>query len=233
MGKAGSRYVGLLATAGAFGYLLGMRIGGPLLGFSFALVLPLLPRALVAGRAQAERRKFGEQLPQLLELLASGMAAGMSFQQAVKFCRNELKEPALTEITKLVVRLELGWTVDNALESLDRESDEEGLHLALEGLILQRRFGGNAVRMLKEISSLLRERVELEREVRAISTQGRLSGVVIGALVPASAAFLLAFNPRYIDILFETLIGQALIVLAIILQLAGWAIISRMMRIRV
>jgi tight adherence protein B len=233
LGTAGSRYLVLLAAAGTCGCLLGMRIGGPLLGFSFALVLPLLPRTLVANRAQAERRRFGEQLPQLLELLSSGMAAGMSLQQAVKFSRDELKEPARTDITKLIVRLELGWTVDRALESLARERNEEGLHLAVEGMILQRQFGGNVVSMLKEIGGLLRERLELEQEVRAISSQGRLSGIVIGALVPASAAFLLAFNPRYIDILFETLVGQALIVLTIILQLAGWAVISRMMAIRV
>jgi tight adherence protein B len=99
-------------------------------------------------------------------------------------------------------------------------------------LILQRKFGGDMVQMLGETSALLRERLELEREVRAITTQGRLSGIVIAALVPVSAGFLLAFNPRYIDVLFDNLLGQGLVILALALQLIGWAIISRLVRIR-
>ena len=86
--------------------------------------------------------------------------------------------------------------------------------------------------MLEESADLLRGRVELEREVRAVTTQGRLTGTVIAALVPVSAGILLAFNPRYIDVLFDTLIGQSLVVVAFVLQLVGWAIISRMVRIR-
>jgi tight adherence protein B len=86
--------------------------------------------------------------------------------------------------------------------------------------------------MLEESADLLRGRVELEREVRAVTTQGRLTGSVIAALVPVSAGILLAFNPRYIDVLFDTLIGQLLVVVAFVLQLVGWAIISRMVRIR-
>jgi len=86
--------------------------------------------------------------------------------------------------------------------------------------------------MLEESADLLRGRVELEREVRAVTTQGRLTGTVIAALVPVSAGILLAFNPRYIDVLFDTLIGQLLVVVAFVLQLVGWAIISRMVRIR-
>lgn len=232
LGSFASRYLFMLILTGLGGYVLGMRIGGPLLGISFALVAPLLPRTLVAGRAQAQRRRFSEQLPQLLELVASGMAAGMSFQQSVEFSRGELLEPIRAEINRLSARLALGWPVDAALESLDRDRDEEGLRLVVEGLILQRQFGGDMVRMLEEISDLLRERVELEGEIRAVSTQGRLSGAVIAALVPASAAFLLAFNPRYIDILFDTFIGQVLVVVTIVLQLAGWAVISRLVRIR-
>ena len=88
------------------------------------------------------------------------------------------------------------------------------------------------IRMLEETANLLRGRIELDREVRAVTAQGRLSGFVIAALVPVSAGILLAFNPRYIDVLFDTLIGQMLVVVALALQLLGWAIISRLLRIR-
>jgi tight adherence protein B len=70
-----------------------------------------------------------------------------------------------------------------------------------------------------------------KREVRAVTAQGRLSGWVVGGLVPASAVILLLSNPRYIDVLFNTLPGQALLVLALLLQLVGWLIISRLVQL--
>jgi tight adherence protein B len=93
-------------------------------------------------------------------------------------------------------------------------------------------MGGNLVSILRNTASLARERSELEREVKAVTAQGRLSGWVIGALVPISAGLLLATNPRYIDILFNTIIGQALLVVALGLQLIGWLVISRLIRVR-
>jgi len=227
-----SRYVVLLLGAASTGLLVGMRIGGLLLGLPFALVLSILLRALVSERAQAARRTFSDQLPRLLDLIASGMAAGMSFQGSVAFCLGELPDPANQLATRLSARLALGWPVEEVFSRLDHDYEDEGLHLAIEGIVLQRQFGGDMVRMLQEVSDLLRERIELEREVRAVSTQGRLSGLVIAALVPASAAFLLTFNPGYIDILFETVPGQILVILTMALQLAGWAVISRLVRIR-
>jgi tight adherence protein B len=82
------------------------------------------------------------------------------------------------------------------------------------------------------VATLLRDRLELQREVRSVTAQGRLSGWVIGALVPVSAGILLTFNPQYIKILFDTLIGQLVLVTVILLQIIGWVLISRLIRIR-
>jgi tight adherence protein B len=195
-------------------------------------VLPLLPRALVAGRAQAGRRQFGEQLPAALDTLAAGLAAGLSFHGALDFANEELPEPIAGAFRHLSRRISLGHPVEAALRDLHAQRGDEGLALVVEGIALQRRFGGDMVRMLNELADLLRARLELEREVRAVTTQGRLSGYIIGGLVPVSAGMLLILNPRYVDVLFDTLIGQALVVIALLLQLAGWIIISRMIRFR-
>ncbi len=104
--------------------------------------------------------------------------------------------------------------------------------LAVEGILLQRQYGGDLVRLLGETADLLRMRLELEREVRAVTSQARLSGAVVAGLVPVSASLLLVTNPTYIDVLFETLPGQILLVVALILQLSGWAVLSRLVRIR-
>jgi tight adherence protein B len=227
-----SRYLLLILGIAVAGLFLGYRIGGLLLGMALGIILPFLIRALVRGRAQAYRRRFGEQLPQALDSISSGFSAGLSFEQALRFAQDDLPLPIKEAITTLSRRISLGYPVDEALRMLITEYPDDSLALALDGIILQRQFGGNLVRMLEQTANLLRDRIELDREVRAVTTQGRLSGFVIAALVPVSAGILLAFNPAYIDVLFDTLLGQILVVVALAMQFIGWAIISRLVKIR-
>ena len=227
-----SRYLLLLFATALAGGFLGDRIGGILLGIVLAFIMPVLISALIRSRAQALRRQFGEQLPQALDSIASGLSAGLSLEQAIRFAEEDLPSPIKETFTKLSRRISLGYLIDESFGRLLQEHPDESLALVLDGIILQRQFGGDMVRMLEETANLLRGRIELDREVRGVTAQGRLSGFVIAALVPVSAGILLAFNPRYIDVLFDTLIGQMLVVVALALQLLGWAIISRLLRIR-
>ena len=231
LGSMASRPILLLILAGMLGWMSGSRIAGPLFGLALALVLPLAPRAWIAGRADAARRRFGEQLPLVMDSLASGLSAGLSFQQAAAYAAEELPRPASSALKTLSNRLALGFPVEEALTSLLDLYPEESLGMVVDGINLQRQFGGDLVRMLSETGARLRERVELEQEVRAVSAQGRLSGWVLAGLVPVSAGMLLLSNPRYIDILFDTWVGQSLLVFSLLLQLAGWAVISRLVRI--
>jgi tight adherence protein B len=232
LGKKPSRYLVLLLLAALGGGLLGARIGGPVLGIALGLAAPVLPWQWVARRAEAGRRAFGEQLPHALDVLASGLAAGLSFQQAVEYTATETPAPVSAALRRLAGWMTLGHSTEDSMRHLLDTVPEESLALAIEGIELQRQVGGDLVSMLESTAGLLRERVELEREVRAVTAQGRLSGVVIAGLVPVSAGILLSANPRYIDVLFDSLIGQLLLAFAVALQLAGWAVISRLMRVR-
>jgi tight adherence protein B len=232
LGARPSRYLLLLAAAAIIGGLAGERIGGPVLSAALAIAAPILPWQWVARRAETGRRAFGEQLPHTLDVLAGGLAAGLSFQQAVEYAVAETPAPVSGALAKLARWMALGHSTEESLRHLLEAVPEESLALAIEGIELQRRVGGDLVSMLEGTADLLRERVELEREVRAVTAQGRLSGAVIAALVPVSAGILLSANPRYIDVLFDSLIGQLLLAFAVALQLAGWAVISRLMRVR-
>lgn len=231
MGGKASRYILLVLAATLVGWWSGVRIAGPVFGIALAAVFPLAVVRLVSARAAAARSRFSEQLPGALDALAAGLGAGLSLPQAVDFARGELGEPVAPVFHRLHRRLMLGWSLDAALADLLDQYGEEGMELVVEGIRLQRQFGGDLVRMLEDAATLLRDREELEREVRAVTSQGRLSGWVIAGLVPVSAGILLMTNPRYIDVLFETLIGQILMVLVLVLQLIGWAAISRLVRI--
>lgn len=229
-GDRASRYLLLLGSALVVGALVGYALAGPLLGLAFGLTLPLAPGSWVRRRAIAAERRFDELLPEALDAIASGLAAGLAFEGAVGYAATELPKPVAARLAQLARRLSLGIPVDEALDRLLEEQPGDQLALIVEAIQLQRRLGGNLIELLKEMAGLIRERIELAKEVRAVSAQGRLSGSVIAGLVPVSAGILLLFNPRYIDVLFETLLGQVLLVISLLLLLAGWAVMSMLIR---
>ena len=231
LGGKPSRGLLLIVGVSLAGWLFGARIAGPVLASAFLLVAPVAPMSAIRSMAESTRRRYDDQLPMALDAMAAGLSAGLSFPQAVHFSAGELPEPMSGVMARISRRLQLGVPVEKALQALPEARLGEMMVLAVEGIALQRQFGGDLIRMLNETADLLRERLELDREVRAVSSQGRLSGAVVAALVPVSAGLLLATNPAYIDVLFDTLIGQVLLVAAILLQLAGWGVLSRLVRI--
>ena len=232
IGKFGSRYLLLLITLSAVGWFAGYRSGGVILSTALAFLFPFIMTALVRARAARKSQRFQEQLPQALDGIASGLSAGLSFHQAIAYTAHRLPAPANTVFYWIKVRLELGYSVEETLSTIRFHEQDEAFSLLIEGVLLQRQFGGDLIQMLQETASLIRERNELEREARSVTAQGRLSGIVIAGLVPVSAGLLLLFNPQYIDVLFNSTVGQVFIVAALALLLVGWSVISRLIRIR-
>jgi tight adherence protein B len=230
--SAPTRYLLLIVGAAASGWLVGARIAGPVLALGLAAAAPLAPINWVNARRVSQQRQIDDQIPVALDALAAGLAAGLSLGQAIEFASGELPEPLSAVFSRMDLRLKLGMPIDDALDVLVRFRPVEVMLMAVEGIQLQRQYGGDLVRMLGETSSLLRDRLELDREVRAVASQGRLSGTVVAGLVPVSAGLLLLTNPGYIDVLFDTLPGQILLVVALLLQLIGWAILGRLLRIQ-
>ncbi len=232
LGDKASRYLLLILAAAIAGAMLGARMGGPILGAAIGLAAPILPWQAITRRAHAHQLAFGEQLPHALDVLGSGLSAGLSFQQAVEYTAAETSVPVSRAFARLARWMALGHSADESLRHVLATIPEESLALAAEGIELQRQVGGDLVGMLAGCAGQLRERVELEREVRAVTAQRRLSGIVIAGLVPVSAGILLTANPRYVDVLFDSLAGQVLLALALGLLLVGWVVISRLMRVR-
>lgn len=229
---SGGRYLLLALAFSALGWLIGAALGALLLAAALAVLFPIAPRSWVGARAATRRNAFKEQLPAVLDLVASGLAAGLSLPQAIAHAAEEATDPSARSWGRLSFRVHLGQTMEHGLKQLYLEQPDPAMALLVDGLSLQRRFGGDMIQMLQETAALLRERLELEREVHAVTAQARLSGAVVAALAPVSAGLLFLSNPQYAEVLFHTLWGQGLLVLALFLQLTGWALISRLIEIR-
>ncbi len=213
------------------GYLLGfLSTHSMLLGFFGAFLSLIALAVLTFSRARLHRRRFSDQFPDVLDRLADSLQAGFSLPQAIDFVIPNLFEPSASEMAQVSAQIALGFSVDNALSELYERRPSEDVRLLVEGLTLQRQVGGDMPAMMREMASFVRGRVELENEVRTLTSQGRLSAIVIALLVPVSIGVLSMF-PGYTDVLFQTTAGNLVLIVAGILELIGAAIVARLVRI--
>lgn len=196
-----------------------------------ALILSLgLLRWWVEYQARQQRRRFHDQLPEALDRLADALQAGFSFPQALEFIRPNMAEPIRSELERILVHVRLGRPLEDAFEELYKRYPSSEMHILVKGLNLQRRAGGNLVELLRKIASMVRERIELEREVQALTAQGRLSAWIIVMLIPVSL-LILRFFPTYHQILWNTPMGNLVLVVVALLQVAGFLVIRRILRV--
>lgn len=221
--------IGIISSGSLAGYFLTGRV--LLSGFiTFLLLVGFF--TLTYSRARMQRQQFQDQFPSVLDRLADSLQAGFSLPQAIEFVIPNLSQPSASEMAQISGQIRIGFTVDQALEELYQRRPSEDVRLLVEGLTLQRQVGGNMTAMMREMADMVRKRVELKNEVRTMTAQGRLSAIVIALLVPVSLGLLSMFQ-GYTDVLFNTTVGNLVLITAGILELIGGAIVIRLIRIEV
>jgi tight adherence protein B len=105
------------------------------------------------------------------------------------------------------------------------------LDLMITAVLIQRQVGGDLASILDNIASTIRERQRIKAEVKAITAQGRLSGLVISVLPIGLAFFLATMNPDYISLLWTHPIGLAMLGAGVVSLLLGIYFINKVVKI--
>ena len=158
--------------------------------------------SLKPARRRAE--KLREQLPDVLTILASSLRAGHSFLQALDTVSKEIPEPAAGEFVRVVAEVRLGRPVEDALGALAERVGSEDFKWAVLAVNIQREVGGNLAEILDNVADTLRERATLRRQVRVLTTEGRLSAWVLGVMPFVIALYMYAVNKEYVSLLVTT-----------------------------
>ncbi|SRR6266478_131128 len=150
-----------------------------LIGLVAVIVLPRLAYALIRRR---RRHQLQLQLPDALTMLASAMRAGTSLQTALDIVINETPAPLSQELGVVVREQRLGVALEDALESMARRLKLEDVDLVVSAMTIAKQVGGNLAETLERLSGTLRAKVTMEGKIRALTSQGKLQGWVVGAL---------------------------------------------------
>ncbi len=165
--------------------------------------------------------KLRDQLPDVLTILASSLRAGHSFLQALDTVSKEIPEPAAGEFVRVVAEVRLGRPVEDALGALADRVGSPDFKWAVLAVNIQREVGGNLAEILDNVADTLRERAVLRRQVRVLTTEGRLSAWVLGIMPFVIALYMYAVNKDYISLLVTTTVGWIMMIGALGLLTLG------------
>jgi tight adherence protein B len=166
--------------------------------------------------------------------MSNGLRAGYSVLQAMESVATELPSPICDEFRRVVQEMQLGVGMEQALSNMLRRIDSEDLDLMITAINVQREVGGNLADILDVISFTIRERVRIKGEVRTLTSQGRMSGYVIGFLPFGLALLLMVLNRSYIMQVFESgACGWIMVILTVVLVGAGMFAMNKITDIEV
>jgi tight adherence protein B len=214
----------VVATVGST--IVGLILGAALLRHVIlALVVGAVAAAAptIALRVALNRRsdKLREQLPDVLTIMASSLRAGHSFLQALDTVAKEISQPAATEFQRVVAEIRLGRGAEDAMEAMAERVGSEDFKWAVLAVNIQREVGGNLAEILDTVADTLRERAMIRREIRVLTSEGRLSAWVLTLLPMGIALYMFAVNPDYISLLVTTTIGLVMLITALALLVIG------------
>jgi tight adherence protein B len=119
-----------------------------------------------------------------------------------------------------------------ALEALAARRPLPGVRLAVAALCVGVETGGAQARAVDGVAATLRDRLAVAAEVRALSSQARVSALVIGLAPLGFGCFAIATDPRTGRFLFHTPVGLALVVAGVMLDGMGWLWMQHLARVQ-
>jgi tight adherence protein B len=194
---------------------------------------PIVAQALINHRVRRQRLLFGDQLAAHLQEISAAIRAGHSLASSIAVMVESASEPTRSEFRRVVADEQLGLPLQDTLRSVAvrmQARDMEQVALVAE---LHQRTGGNMAEVLDRVAEAVRDRAELNGELRALTAQARLSRSIVSALPVILLGVIYLSDRAYLRPLLHTTFGNFLLVLGIGMMIAGWVIMTRITRINV
>ena len=210
-----------------------LRFHNPLLALVGIPVGYFLPGFFLKIRQRRRLKAFNNQLGDTIVLLSNALKAGYSFAQAMATIAKSSSPPMADEFSRAVREMNLGVSVDDALQHMVKRIESEDFDLMVTAVQIHRVVGGNLAEILDTIAFTIRERIRIQGEIRTLTAQARASGYIITGLPFALALILTFISPTYITPLFHEWLGYVLIGMGLVSIAIGYGIISKITNIQV
>lgn len=206
-------------------------------GMAVALVLAAgafcLPRVVVNWLRTRRLERFNLQLLEALPMMANALRAGFSINQAFESVAEGTDAPMSQEISLFLQQLRVGVSFSEALTALDERVGSEDLTLVCTAIDIARRSGGNLTEIFDSIAETIRARLRIHQHVRTLTAQGRLQGLIIGAMPFLLGIGMAIFKPNLMLPFLGSLVGVVTVVAVTLMVALGGLLIRKIVNIDV
>jgi tight adherence protein B len=224
---------GLLAAIGVAVSVLWRQRLDPVLAAIFGLAMGIAPLLFIVSKVKVRMKRLSAQLPDSLDLLSSSVKGGQSLNAAFQNVADEMPEPVCDEFRILSDELMFGVNFDDALRHLVTRVKSPDMQFFATALMIQKETGGNLSEVLDGLQTTIRERFRILGQVKTLTAQGKLSGLIVGLLPVVLCVAIYFANSDYISELFTTKMGHILLSIGVGLQMMGVFMIHRIVNIEV
>lgn len=210
------------------GWLSGLFVGG-----IAAVAVLFTPGLLLRILRQRRLERFNEQLVDALLTMSNALRAGFSITQAFESVVKERRNPIAQEFGMLLQQLRVGVKMEEALKALGERVGSEDLTIMLLSIETARQTGGNLTEVFDKIAVTIRERLRIKGRINSLTAQGRLQGIVVGAMPFILFIVLTLLDPEMMRNFYTSGPGIFALVLVVVLVTLGSLVIRKIVRIDV
>ena len=235
------RVLELALASSAICFLIGFLLFGGadgssvMTGAGFGAVLAALgwtiPRTVLAVMRKRRLQRFNLQLVDSLVNMSNALKAGFSVQQAIELVVREGQNPLAQEFGMFLHQTRVGMRLEEAFDGMQKRVGSDDLVLMVAALETARQTGGNLTEVFEKIAHTIRERLRIEMRIRTLTAQGRLQGVIVGAMPLLLAIALFILDPAMMMTFLRSGFGITLLVVVALLEGVGALVIHRIIRI--
>jgi len=213
-----------------FAYIFSNNIVFAVVGAVVGLAIPTLTLRIREGR---RRKKLQSQLLDAIMLMTSSLKGGLSLLQSIEVLMEEMPAPISQEFGLTVRENKMGITLEDSLKRLRARMRMSDLDLLINSILVARETGGDLTKVFSRLCTTIRDNQKLKDNIKTLTLQGRLQGVIMSVLPIIFVMWVLHFNKHHFDIMFQNETGRFLLILAAVLQVVGMFLIRKFSIIRV
>jgi len=227
-------YILIRILAVIMSLLLGWLLLGSVLAGIFLAAIALLVPSILLDRAIARRQKlFHQQLLDILTLVKGSVQAGYGLMQALDLAVKEVNPPASEEFGRVLYEVRLGLSLEDALFNLAERMENDDLQIVVTAIIINDQVGGNLTTVLESTVNTIRDRQQLQGEIRSLTSYARYVGNFLSLLPFITGIGIFFLSPGYFDTLSTSLLTQIMFVMALLGIILGNIWIRQIVKIKV
>jgi len=187
--------------------LLWLATGEFLIALGVFVALIIIPATIYKMMRGKRLKRFEEQLPDGLAMIAGGMRAGASLNIAMENLVKEQGPPLSQEFELFMREQRIGVDFDDSLEHMEKRLPVQDFLMVCAALRINREVGGNLAEILETLAETLRKKQAMESKIDSLTAQGRLQGIVMTGLPVMLGLLLNWLEPEAMGRMFNTTIG--------------------------